>query len=174
MKAGWILAGLVLSGAAASADDAPVLSVDGYARLKIGMTPEKMESVLSQKVGYNQYANHGCSVFTTPAMEHLGLSFVIDNKKLVRINVDYYSANAEPRKTKTIAGVGLSSSEDEVLKVYGADASVKPNPADPQWHTIFVDTPDHASGIAFETDGKTVKSMRAGTYPALSTATGCP
>jgi len=174
MKAGWTLAALMFSSAAALADEAAVLAADGYARLKIGMTPEKMESVLGQKLGYSPYVNHGCSVVTTPQMERLGLNFVIDSKKLVRINVDYYSANSEPRKTKTSAGVGLSASEDEVLKAYGAEAIVKPNPADPQWHTIFVDTPDHASGIAFETDGKTVKSMRAGTYPALSTATGCP
>ncbi len=175
MRAGLVLAGLMVSGAIALADEvAPVFSADGYDAIKIGMNPDQMERILRQKIGYNPYTNHGCSSFTTPQMEPIGLSFVIDQKQLVRINVDYYSASSQPRAIKTAAGIGLGSSEEELLKAYGTAAVVKPNPADPVWHSIVVESADHSRGLIFETDGKTVKSMRGGSYPAISYPNGCP
>lgn len=177
MKTGLALAGLfcsslVLSGALAE-DAEPVLSAEGYANIKIGMNPEQMERVLHQKIAYNPFENHGCSLFSTPQMERIGLSFVMDHKLLVRINVDYYSANSQPRAIKTAAGIGLSMSEEELLKAYGATAVVKSNPGDPTWHTVFVDSTDHRSGLVFETNGKSVKSMRSGAYPAIANENAC-
>jgi hypothetical protein len=176
MKIGLASAGLFCSGlmlSSALAEEPAVLSAEGYSNIKIGMVPERLERALGQKFAYNPYTNHGCSLFTTPQMEQKGLSFVIDKKLLVRINVDYYSANSKPRAIKTAAGIGLGMSEEELLKAYGAAAVVKPNPGDPTWHTIFVDSADHTSGLAFETDGKTIKSMRAGNYPGLDVETAC-
>jgi hypothetical protein len=176
MKIGLALAGLFCSGLMLSnalAEEADVLSADGYSNIKIGMPPEQVERALHQVLGYNPYANRGCSLFTTPQMEPKGLSIVIDQKRLVRINVDYYSANSKPRTIKTAEGIGLGMTEEELLKAYGAAAVVKPNPGDPTWHTIFVDSADHMSGLAFETDGKTIKSMRAGSYPALDIEVSC-
>jgi hypothetical protein len=36
-----------------------------------------------------------------------------------------------------------------------------------------VDTPDHTRGMIFETDGKTVKSLRVGEYPSIENPAGC-
>ncbi|MDR3528352.1 MAG: hypothetical protein P4L57_13850 [Rhizomicrobium sp.] len=175
MKAGLVLAFLVVSGGIALADDpAPVFSADGYANIKIGMTPDQLERAVRQKLTFNPFANHGCSLFTTPQMELVGLSFVVDRKILVRINVDYFSASSKPRSIKTAAGVGLGSSEEELLSAYGSAAVVKPNPGDPSWHTVTIESPDHSNGLIFETDGKKVTSMRAGSYPAITLINGCP
>ncbi len=175
MRAGLVLAGLMFSGVIALADDpAPIFSANGYGDVRIGMKVEQMERVLHQKLPYNPFDNHGCSLFTTPQMELIGLSFVMDHKELVRINVDYFSASSQPRAIKTADGIGLGSSEEELLTAYGAAAAVTPNSGDPTWHTVTVDSADHGGGLIFETDSKTIKSMRGGSYPAIALPSGCP
>jgi hypothetical protein len=157
----------------AVADDLPRnLGPDGLGDIKIGMPVDKVELLLSNKLGYNPFANRGCSVLTTPKLEPTGLSLMIESRRLTRINVDYVGKSPIPETFKTDAGIGLGSTEQDVLKAY-PDARVKANPADPTWHTIIADVPDHSKGIVFETDGKTVKSMRAGSNPAISYANGC-
>lgn len=158
----------------AMAQDYPhVLSVDGIGSIKFGMNNEQVERILHEKTPYNQFANHGCSQFTTPALEPTGISFMIEQKRLTRINVEYYGTDPRPLTIKTDAGVGLGSTEEDVRKAY-PNAVVKDNPADPTWHTIVAETPDHSRGLIFETDGKKVKSMRAGENPAIAYANGCP
>jgi len=175
MKAGLALACLMVSGVMALADEAPpVLSAEGYGALKIGMNDEQAERALHEKLTYNPFTNRGCSLFTMPQFEAVGLSFVMDHKKLVRINVDYFSASSKPRAIKTAAGIGLGSSEEELLKAYGSAADVKPNPGDPTWHTITVDSSDHTGGLVFETDGSKVTSMRGGAFPSIALLNGCP
>lgn len=157
----------------ALADDLPRnLSPGGLGDIKIGMPVDKIELLLHDKLGYNQYNNRGCSVLSTPKMEPTGLSVMIESSLLTRINVDYVGKSTIPETFKTDTGVGLGSTELDVLKAY-PNARVKPNPSDPTWHTIIFEVPDHTKGIVFETDGKTVKSMRAGDSSAISFANGC-
>lgn len=163
---------LAFSAAAAEEDYPTLLSQDGISDVKFGMNSESLERVLHEKVLYNAYANHGCSAFTTKKMEPVGLGFLMVQKRLVRVSVEFYGTDPRPLTIKTAAGIGLGSPEEDVLKAY-PDAKVKPNPADPSWHSIIWETPDHSRGIAFETDGKKVKSMRAGENPALSSPDGC-
>jgi hypothetical protein len=148
------------------------LSEDGLGNVKIGMPVEQIELQFHDKFGYNPYENHGCSMLTTPLLEPTGISVMIEAKHLTRINIDYVGKSALPATIKTSKGIGLGSSEEDVLKAY-PNARVKVNPADPTWHTIFAETPDQAKGIVFETNGKAVKSMRAGVNPAISYPNGC-
>ena len=148
------------------------LSQDGLGNVKVGGDIERVENQLHEKFGYTQYANHGCSMLTTKALETTGLSFMFEDKILTRINVDFYAKSPIPLTIKTDTGIGLGSREEDVLKAYPG-AKVKPNPADPTWHTIISETPDRTRGIVFETNGETVKSMRAGLNPAISYANGC-
>lgn len=153
-------------------DGSWALSMDGLGNLKIGMNQEQMQRVLRQPIPYNEYNNHGCSFMTTPSLGPLGISLMIEKKRLVRINIDYYGTDPHPLLQKTEAGIGLGSSEADLLKAYPT-AEVKANPADPTWHTVTVDAPDHSKGMVFETDGKKVKSFRVGANPAIAYATGC-
>ena len=163
---------LAVAGGALADDVLSPLSMNGIGPLKVGAQQEIVERYLHDKLPYNQYANHGCSTVSTQQLEPTGLSFMLEKKILTRINVDYYGTDPRPLEIKTDTGVGLGSSEDDVRKAYPG-AVVKPNPADPTWHTIVMETPDHTRGIIFETDGKTVKSMRAGENPAINYANGC-
>jgi hypothetical protein len=150
-----------------------VLQPDGFGRARIGMGIDQLEQVLMTKLAYQPFANRGCGVVTTRAMEPMGVSYQIESKFLTRINVEYFVNDPRPLTIKTEAGVGLGSSEEEVLKAYGARARVQPNSGDPTWHTIYVDEPDHKRGVVFETNGKTVKTMRAGDYPSITDSIGC-
>lgn len=173
MKRAFLVSFLVAAAAPAFALDYPNgLSPDGIGNIKIGMSSDRLEAVLHQSTGYSQYTNHGCSILTTPALEPSGISLMIEKKVLTRINLDYVGKSEIPATIKTDTGVGLGSTEEEVKKAY-PNAKVKVNPADPTWHTIIDETTDHAKGIIFETDGKTVKSVRAGANPAISYANGC-
>ena len=102
----------------------------------------------------------------------MGLSFTIESGYLTRVNVEFYGTDPRSLLIKTEAGIGLGSREEDVLKAYPR-AKVNPNPADPTWHTIIAEAPDRTRGIVFETNGKTVKSMRAGATPAINFANGC-
>jgi hypothetical protein len=168
-----VLSMALMAAAPALADEFPNgLSPDGIGEVKIGMPVEKIELLLRDKLGYNQFSSRGCSVLTTKKLEPSGLSVMIESKLLTRINVDYFGKSTIPKTIKTTTGVGLGSTEADVMKAYPG-ARVKANPADPTWHTIIADAPDHTKGIVFETNGKTVKSMRAGAYPAIAYANGC-
>ncbi|GAA0539217.1 hypothetical protein FHS83_003681 [Rhizomicrobium palustre] len=165
---------MVLAASAAYAEeDLPtLLSEDGISDVKIGMKQDALERALHEKVLFNAYANGGCVAFTTKKLEAAGLGLLMFQKQLARVSVEYYSADTHPLAIKTAAGIGLGSSEEDVLKAYPG-AKVKPNPADPSWHTVIWETADHSKGIVFETDGKKVKSMRAGLNPFIATPDGC-
>lgn len=171
MKRAFLLS--ILLAAPALAYDYPTgLSADGIGDIKVGMPVERVEAAIRDKLGYNQFTNRGCSVLTTRQLEPSGISFLIEAKVLARINVDYIGKSEIPATIKTDTGVGLGSSEADVKTAY-PNAKVKANPYDPTWHTIVAETPDRSKGIVFETDGKTVKSMRAGANPALNYPHGC-
>jgi hypothetical protein len=161
-------ASFLLSGALA-AD--LTLSLDGFGPLKFGMPADQVERLLHDEKPYNPYASSECRQFTIPQFEPAGLSFVVEGRKLVRIDVDFGNGKVEA-SAKTDTGIGLGSAEENVLKAY-PNAVIKPNPSDPAWHAIIVETPDHSRGIIFETNGKTVKSIRAGARPVISATEAC-
>jgi hypothetical protein len=163
----------VLGSIAFGAEPDSVLTADGLGTVEIGMTLDRLERVLHSKLAYNPYANHGCSIVTTPQMEPHGVSFTIERKVLTRINLEFYGTDPRSLITKTDTGVGLGSPEEDVTKAYAGHVRITPNAADPTWHTLFVDKPDRSRGIVFETDGKKVKSIRAGAYPTVAASTSC-
>lgn len=170
MKYASFLFAAALSFTGAFAAD-PMLSFDGYGVLKFGMAADQIERILQNEKPYNINASSECRQFTIPQFAPAGLSFVIEGKKLVRIDVDFGTATKETT-ARTDTGIGLGSAETDVLKAYPA-AVIKHNPDDPSWHTIIAETPDHSRGIVFETNGKTVKSIRAGIRDVVSSVEGC-
>lgn len=164
------IAALLLS-AASAGDQGLALSVDGVGPFKIGMPDEQIYRILQNEPPYSLGASNGCKQFTPPQMEPMGLSFVVDRNRLIRIDVEFGAGTSQPT-ARTDAGIGLGSAEDDVLRAYPA-AVIKTNPADPAWHSIVVEAPDHSRGLIFETNGKTVKSMRAGEKATLSLEKVC-
>lgn len=164
-----LLATVLLSSGAAAAD--LTLTAEGYGPLTFGMPTDQVMRLLHDEKPYNLAASNACKQFTPPQLVEAGLSLVVEKQKLVRIDIDFNTANRET-SAKTDTGIGLGSPEANVLKAY-PDAIIKRNPADPAWHTIVVETPDHSRGLIFETNGQTVKSIRAGLRNEITSAEGC-
>lgn len=164
----YFFAGLLLTGTA-TAD--PTLSLDGYGPLKFGMSAEQVLRALQNEKPYNTAASGACEQIALPQFKAAGLRFMVEEQKLVRIDVDFDSGTVET-SAQTDKGIALRSKEEDVLAAYPG-AIVKRNPADPSWHSIVVQTPDKSRGLIFETNGKTVKSIRAGLTPVISSTEGC-
>lgn len=150
-----------------------VLSPAGLGDIHVGMEIDQLERVVRAKLPYAEYVNHGCGVVSTKEFEPYGITFMVESKRLTRINVDFYGTDPHPLEIKTAEGIGLGSSEQDVTKAYAGRMRIAPNPEDPSWHTISVDDPDKQHAIIFETNGTKVKSMRAGAYPGVSYPNGC-
>jgi hypothetical protein len=163
------LIAVVLSFTGASAADL-MLSADGLGQLTFGTPADQVQRILHYDPPYSLSASDSCTQFTTPQFEPAGLTFMVEGKKLVRIDIDFNNGKVEAT-ARTDTGIGLGSAEADVLKAYPA-AAIKRNPDDPSWHTLIVETPDHSRGIIFETNGKTVKSIRAGVRDMISSLEG--
>lgn len=173
MKRVFVLSALLIAANPAVADDEPwVLAPNSIGPLRIGQNVEVVERYLHTKLGYTIYENRGCSTLITKELAPLGITYTIEAKLLTRINVDFYANDPRPRSIKTAAGIGLGSTEEDLLKAY-PNARIKPNQLDPSWHTIFVDTPERTHALVFETNGKTVKSMRSGLIPNVNPPSAC-
>jgi hypothetical protein len=172
MKSAAVFSIVLLTAAAGAQDSSTVISENGVGEIAVGLSVDRLTLVLHSPVGYNQYDNGGCSTITTKQMEPTGISLQIEKKILTRVNVDFYATDPRPLTWKTAAGIGLGSSEADLLKAY-PKARIKPNPADPTWHTVFVDSADGKRAMVFETNGVSVKSIRVGDYVAVIRSTGC-
>jgi hypothetical protein len=159
---------VLLAGAAAAAPG-QTLSANGLGPVTIGMNTDQLKLALQTRIPYAG----GCRIALAPTKDTIGVSFVIDGGYLTRIDVDFYGTDPHPLAIKTEAGIGLTSSEEDLMKAYAGRTRILPAPLDPSWHTIHVATADRARGMVFETDGKTVKSIRVGEYPAISYPDAC-
>ena len=159
---------MAMVGTANAADE--VLTPDGLAPVKIGWKVPALENVVGHKITPNPT---GCSIVVDYREEHLGISYMLEERRVTRISVDYYGNSPSPLTIRTAAGIGLGSTEDEVMKAYADRIRVEPYDGDPSRHHLYVDEPDHSRGMAFDTDGTKVKSMHTGEYPALGYTEWC-
>lgn len=164
---------LLLTGTAFAAEPNWILSTEGLGPIDVGIRADKLKILLETPLPYNPAVHKGCGTFTTPKMAPRGISFLMETSILTRINVDFYDTDPRPLEIKTTTGIGLRSPEEDLLKAYAGQTRIVPNPGDPTWHTIYVDSSDRRRALVFETDGKTVKSMRVGEYPIITSPAGC-
>lgn len=157
-----------LFGVCASAADL-TLSLDGYGPLKFGSSADRVLQLLRDEKPYNVAASGGCQQITPPQLASTGLRLTLEDRTLVRIDIDFTSGSRET-SAKTDTGIGLGSAEADVLTAY-PNAVIKRNPDDPTWHTIKVETAER--GLIFETNGQTVKSIRAGLRDIVLSAEPC-
>ena len=159
---------MAMWGTANAADQ--ILTPEGLGPVAIGLRVQSLENILRKKI---EPKLDGCTLVGENGPERLGVTYLIEEKRVTRINVDYYGDSAYPSTVRTAAGIRLGSTEDEVNRAYGERVQVEPYEGDPSWHHLYVDEPDHSRGVAFDTDGQKVKSMHAGEYPALRYVSGC-
>lgn len=159
---------LIAGFAAAYGSDATmVLTSRGTDRVAVGITMTQLEKVLRVKLRTDM----PCMVVGDVTTELAGLSYLVEDKHVTRVNVDYYETAAAPVRTEE--GIGLGATEDQVKAAYGSRLRVEPNRYDPTWHYLVVDDPDHMHAIIFETNGNKVTSFHAGEYPSVAYTEGC-
>jgi hypothetical protein len=83
-----------------------------------------------------------------------------------------------PSVVRTASGVGIGSTEDEVMRTYAGRIRVEPHPYTGRrggQYLIYTpaDPSDQHLSLIFETDGQRVVSFRAGLKDAVGLIEGC-
>jgi hypothetical protein len=92
------------------------------------------------------------------------LLFMMSYDKVVRYDVD-------DAAIRTVASVGIGSTEEAVRAAYGERISVMPHHYT-DGHYLIVSGPDGLK-LLFETDGSKVTTFRSGREPEVSYVEGC-
>jgi hypothetical protein len=138
---------------------------DGAGPARVGRTIDDLGAALEDSVARENWHPPVCDYAHLPSLP--SFTFMIRRDTIIRINVDTTGV-------ETQAGIGVGSTEQEVLDAYPY-ARVEPHPYNgPQWHYLVVDDPeDSALGMIFETDGRTVHRYRVGRRRAVARIEGC-
>ena len=145
-----------------SAADGWVVRLDGVGPVKIGMSLHQLNTVLRERFAMPENKeDKGC--FYVTAKRHPQVSFLIENRRLVRIDVDKTGV-------PTTEGVQVGDSEEHVKHVYGSRLKVEPHHYT-DGHYLTLRNGDH--GIRFETDEAKVSTFYSGTVEAIQYVEGC-
>lgn len=144
------------------AADAWVIRQDGVGPVKIGMSLPQLNTALRERFAMPENKeDQGC--FYVTATKHPQVSFMIENRRLVRIDVDKTGV-------PTTEGVQVGDSEEHVKQVYGSRLKVEPQHYTDA-HYLTLRNGDH--GIRFETDEGKISTFYAGTFEAIQYVEGC-
>ena len=135
-----------------------VIRQDGVGPAKIGMSLSQLNTALHERFAME---DQGCFYVTTT--KHPQVSFMIENRRLVRIDIDKPGV-------RTTQGVQVGDSEEHVKQVYGSRLKVEPH-AYTDGHYLTLRDGDH--GIRFETDEGKVSTFYAGRFEAIQYIEGC-
>ena len=144
------------------AADAWVVRQDGVGPAKVGMTLPQLNMALHEKFAMPESKeDQGC--FYVTASKHPQVSFMIENRRLVRVDVDKSGM-------ATSEGVQVGDSEEHVKQVYGPRLKVEPQHY-AEGHYLTLRNGNY--GIRFETDEGKVSRFYAGTFEAVQYIEGC-
>jgi hypothetical protein len=153
---------LILIVAVCFADDVWVVRQDGVGSIKIGTSLPRLNATLHEKFAMPENKeDQGC--FYVTATKHPQVSFMIENRRLVRLDVD-------KRGVATTEGVQVGDSEEHVKQVYGSRLKVEQHHYT-DGHYLTVQNGEY--GIRFETDQGKVSTFYAGTFKAIQYVEGC-
>ncbi len=172
---GSALAGLALLGWTNAAGAAKVdlgkaqVSFEGIGPVRFGMSLDDAEEALGTSLDSQggDEESTDCDIVVAkrgPA----GLSFTASSDTIVRLDVT-------KRGVRTSSGIGVGSTEGEVIAAYGKRLWIDPHPTRSAqgWHLMQIFSGDDKAKIVFETNGKRVVRYRAGLYPDIDFAQGC-
>ena len=169
---------------------AQVVSFMGAGPVQLGMTVEAAEHSMGTKFAPISLPFSEDCWITSRADK--AISYVIANGKIVRI--DFYPRDGEQINLKTTAGIGIGSTEADIRRAY-QDISITrapyydeeseveaaktraklgitaPQPPPHFW--VRVDSPNHESGIIFDTEDGKVTSFFTGFKNAIESMEIC-
>lgn len=144
------------------------LSPSGFASVEIGMsvgdasTASGMDLLPLRALAEDEL---GC-YYVTPGGTPDSIFFMVVKAQIVRIDID-------GPDILTVEGVGIGSTEAEVLVAYPDQVITTSHPyTGPEGHYLTVEY-ENDLAIIFETDGEKVTGYRAGRDPAIRWIEGC-
>jgi hypothetical protein len=142
-----------------------IVTETGVGPVRFGMTPADVATELGLPAPAP--ADPTCH-YWTPATGPAGLSFMVENGRIARVDVD--SARVPTRH-----GLEVGSPVAAVRSALGANLRDEPHKyrSDAGWRTLSVRSADSAFGIIFEVDSTAVRSYRAGRWPAVGYVERC-
>jgi hypothetical protein len=172
---------------------AQVVSFIGAGPVQVGMTVEAAEHSMGTKFApISLPFSEDCWITSRADGKDKAISYVIANGKIVRI--DFYPRDGEQINLKTTAGIGIGSTEADIRRAY-QDISITrapyydeeseveaaktraklgitaPQPPPHFW--VRVDSPNHESGIIFDTEDGKVTSFFTGFKNAIESMEIC-
>ena len=158
---------LVVLTTASQGADSWVVQLDGVGPVRIGMSLAQLNAALHERFRLpTDKTEQGC--FYVKPKSHPQLAFMIEDGKLVRVDVDKPGISTEE-------GVHVGDSQAHAQQVYGAKAKVEPSQytGEEGGRYLTVRSPDGHSGIRFETEKGKITTFYAGTYTAIQYVEGC-
>jgi hypothetical protein len=152
-----------------SIDDSSRLFLDGIGPVLVGMTYDEVRAASGMELSVTDDLDTGGECVSVDLSGGpTGLSFMGSNGVIVRIQV------YEPSAIKTKSGIGIGSTEQEVLATYPNQIGVSPHPyTDGSYLTFSPQDPADPHILIFETDGERVTSFRTGLREWVELIEGC-
>ena len=152
---------------AAPAQSTWVVRPDGVGPVKIGMTLSQLNGALRARFSTpKDKEDQGC--FYVNPKSHAQLAFMIEDGRLVRIDVDKPGIS-------TAQGIHVGDTEASVKRVYGASVKVEPSQysGEEGGRYLTVISANGRYGTRFETEKGKVTTFYAGTLTAIQYVEGC-
>lgn len=145
----------------------PVVTGEGFAGVKFGMTVTQAEAALGQKLKSIGEGEGNCS-YVEPDGANKGVLFMVIDGAIARLDVQ------ETDKIVTDTGAKIGDSESHVLDLYKGRTRVEEHKyTGPEGHYVLVLGGDGKAQIVFEADGGKVVNYRAGRQPEVEWVEGC-
>jgi hypothetical protein len=146
-------------------DENWVIRQDGVGPAKIGMTLPRLNAALHEKFSMPKNKEEQKCFYVQPT-NHEHTSFMIENGRLVRVDVD---AAGIP----TNEGVQVGDSEEHIRDVYGARLRVEPRGDSEDRNYLTVRSKDGRYGVRFEPEKGKILHLYAGLFKPLQRSEGC-
>ena len=146
----------------------PRITFSAYGPVRIGMSPQALESALGVKLKRDAPdADSASCEYVAASRGHEGIGFMLLNQRLARID-------ASSPKVRTRSGAHVGSSQEAVLALYPGRIEVSPHAyTAPDGSYLTMLSPDKRHGMRFETDRGEVTVYYAGTAEAIQYIEGC-
>ncbi len=151
--------------AAATPVDPWAVRLDGIGPILYGMPVADARAALGDTLG-DPTPTDKC-LYLVPATVPVGLRFMVENGRVVRVDVDSAGIRTE-------AGGEVGMSETELHARYPSGFEVRPHKYDTaSRYLIYREPADSSLRLVFETDGQRVVRYRAGAMPPVEYVEGC-
>lgn len=158
-----------------------VLTFDGLAPVRVGMTVAEAEAALGAKLQPLDTSDGASSesCWYTRRIDGIdqALPYMIQDGRIARIDVDDGVPGGMERinpGVTTERGIGIGSSEDDAKKAYGSALEIELHAyGGPNDHYLTILTADKSRGIRFEAPEGKIDTFHVGTAAAIILIEGC-